>query len=48
MQWAPVVTKDENFPQQPIEAFLSGEIVKVPIISGSNKDDGLMFGYGGK
>jgi len=45
MVWAPVITEDISFPQQTIAAFQNGEIVNVPIISGSNAGDGILFGY---
>lgn len=45
MKWAPVVTSDSNFPQQPLSAFEKGEIVNVPFCIGSNYDDGVLFGY---
>eukprot|EP01130_Rhizamoeba_saxonica_P016655 TRINITY_DN7745_c0_g1_i1.p1 TRINITY_DN7745_c0_g1~~TRINITY_DN7745_c0_g1_i1.p1 ORF type:complete len:454 (+),score=96.00 TRINITY_DN7745_c0_g1_i1:400-1761(+) len=45
MKWAPVVTADDDFPHQPINAFRSGKIVKVPFAIGSNKNDGTLFGW---
>jgi carboxylesterase type B len=45
MKWAPVVTADDNFPQQPLDAFQKGEIVKVPFIAGANLNDGVLFGW---
>jgi para-nitrobenzyl esterase len=51
MQWAPVVTSDVNLPMQSLEAFESGELVKVPMMIGSNLQDGNLFGFaiaGGK
>lgn len=44
-QWAPVVTGDASFPQQPNAAFDAGQVVKVPTIMGSNFGDGILFGY---
>jgi len=45
MKWAPVVTDDDNFPQQPLDAFQKGEIVKVPFMAGANLNDGVLFGW---
>lgn len=45
MQWTPVVTGDAKFPQQPLAAFEKGEIMDVPFAIGSNKGDGILFGY---
>lgn len=40
-----MVTQDIEFPMQPLQAFQSGAIVNVPLIVGSNKDDGMLFGW---
>jgi len=45
MKWAPVVTGDANFPQQPLNAFEKGQIIKVPLMAGANLDDGILFGW---
>src|SRR4051794_28279807 len=45
MKWAPVVTADDSFPQNPIMAFEAGEIIKVPLVMGSNLQDGVLFGW---
>lgn len=37
---------DENVPQQPLEAFLSGEFAQLPIIIGTNEDEGVAFMFG--
>lgn len=44
MQWAPVVVGD-SLPQEPAQAFINGNIIKVPIAVGSNLNDGVLFGY---
>lgn len=36
---------DGGFPQQPLSAFEKGEIIKVPLMSGSNSQDGVLFGW---
>jgi para-nitrobenzyl esterase len=44
--WAPVVD-GHVLPRQPIEAFRSGSFNKVPVINGSNRDEGTLFiGFG--
>jgi len=45
MKWAPVVTGDNSFPQQPLDAFQKGEIIKVPLIIGANLNDGMLFSW---
>ena len=40
--WAPVVD-GHVLPRQPIEAFRSGAFNKVPLINGSNRDEGTLF-----
>lgn len=37
---------DENVPQQPLEAFLSGEFAQLPIIIGTNEDESVAFMFG--
>jgi len=44
MQWSPTVV-GEGLPQNPREAFVKGEIIKVPMIVGSNLNDGILFGW---
>jgi len=45
MKWSPVITGLDNFPVPPFKAFESGNIVKVPVMAGSNLEDGVIFGY---
>jgi hypothetical protein len=40
-----VAEVDGGFKQQPLAAFSTGEILKVPIIAGSNSQDGVLFGW---
>jgi para-nitrobenzyl esterase len=40
--WAPVVD-GHVMPQQPVEAFRSGAFNRVPVINGSNRDEGTLF-----
>jgi para-nitrobenzyl esterase len=40
--WAPVVD-GHVLPEQPIEAFRAGRFNKVPVINGSNRDEGTLF-----
>lgn len=36
---------DGGFLQQPLSAFEKGQIIKVPLMSGSNSGDGVLFGW---
>jgi para-nitrobenzyl esterase len=45
--WAPVVD-GHVLPMQPVEAFRSGNFNKVPVINGSNRDEGSLFVAFGK
>lgn len=36
---------DGGFLQQPLAAFQKGEILKLPLMSGSNSEDGVLFGW---
>jgi para-nitrobenzyl esterase len=40
--WAPVID-GHVFPLQPVEAFRSGTFNQVPVINGSNRDEGTLF-----
>jgi para-nitrobenzyl esterase len=40
--WAPVMD-GEVLPRQPAEAIASGHFTKVPVINGSNRDEGTLF-----
>eukprot|EP01116_Phalansterium_solitarium_P016453 TRINITY_DN3828_c0_g1_i1.p1 TRINITY_DN3828_c0_g1~~TRINITY_DN3828_c0_g1_i1.p1 ORF type:complete len:551 (-),score=181.87 TRINITY_DN3828_c0_g1_i1:181-1803(-) len=45
-KWAPVINGNpQQLPKAPTDAFAAGEIVKVPLMIGSNLDDGALFGY---
>jgi len=45
MKWAPVVTGNKDFPEEPLIAIKNGHVVKVPFAIGSNLNDGWLFGY---
>jgi para-nitrobenzyl esterase len=40
--WAPVID-GQVLPRQPLEAFRAGTFNKVPVINGSNRDEGTLF-----
>jgi carboxylesterase type B len=46
MQWAPVIDEKE-LPAQPLTLFAEGKFAKVPILIGTNQDEGATFIYAG-
>eukprot|EP01065_Artemidia_motanka_P053040 TRINITY_DN9745_c0_g1_i1.p1 TRINITY_DN9745_c0_g1~~TRINITY_DN9745_c0_g1_i1.p1 ORF type:complete len:587 (+),score=202.29 TRINITY_DN9745_c0_g1_i1:96-1763(+) len=46
MQWAPVVD-GHDIPDQPLKLWKEGKFAKVPVLAGTNQDEGATFIYAG-
>lgn len=46
MQWAPVIDTPD-LPDEPLNLFAAGKFAKVPVIVGTNQDEGATFVYAG-